>query len=216
METNHYAGCPALDGKPVCTCGCGRNPAPSIKRKTIFSEDRKRRYILWREWGCDLFEGDGVERDRGFVQFIGLNPSTANESENDPTIRRCIRFAQYWGFGGLAMTNLFPMVTAYPMELIVARDVVNDETLFSTACRAGKIICCWGNFPIARKTGKSLIQELTAQKWPVFHLGLNDNGSPKHPLYLKASTVPTPFEPLEKLKSSALPSNIEVGRKDAA
>lgn len=62
-----------------------------------FSECRKYRYVLWRRWD---WKGYGNQ-----VMFIGLNPSTADETEDDPTIRRCIRFAKDWGYSGLLMMN---------------------------------------------------------------------------------------------------------------
>lgn len=53
------------------------------------SPEKDYRYALWRVW------------DDSKAMFIGLNPSTANETENDPTIRRVIRFARDWGNGDL-------------------------------------------------------------------------------------------------------------------
>lgn len=46
-----------------------------------------------------------------------LNPSTADENVDDPTIRRCINFAKDWGYGGMYVGNLFAFRTAYPKEL---------------------------------------------------------------------------------------------------
>ena len=62
-----------------------------------FSADRRYRYRLWREW----------DRSRAVVAFVMLNPSTADASRDDPTIRRCIGFARAWGFGGVEVANLF-------------------------------------------------------------------------------------------------------------
>ena len=61
------------------------------------------RYALWRHWDSD-WNGQG---DSNSVMFIGLNPSTADATEDDPTLRRCIGFAKSWGFGGLYMLNVF-------------------------------------------------------------------------------------------------------------
>jgi hypothetical protein len=69
-----------------------------MKRKTIFSAGRHYRYVLWREWEAANME---------YAMFIGLNPSTADEVRDDPTIRRCAGYARRWGYGALCMTNLF-------------------------------------------------------------------------------------------------------------
>jgi hypothetical protein len=165
-----------------------------FERKTLFSTDRKHRYLLWRESGCDLFDAQTGKRADDFVQFVGLNPSTANETEDDPTIRRCIALTKRWGYGCLAMTNIFSMVTAYPNELDDTRfSDENRELVMDAAKRAGMIICCWGNFSQAQKWGRALVAVLVEDNLPVFHLGLNQNGSPKHPLYLKSDTLPTPY-----------------------
>lgn len=72
--------------------------------RCIFSPCGRYRYTLWREW----IGGEG------FVQFIGLNPSTATDTEDDPTIRRCINYAKSWGYGGMCMTNLFAYRATLP------------------------------------------------------------------------------------------------------
>lgn len=81
-----------------------------------FSEDRKYRYTLWREWDMSddmIATMPGYDRTGEYLQVIGLNPSTADESKDDPTLRRCIDFAQRFGFGALCMTNLFAWRATY-------------------------------------------------------------------------------------------------------
>ena len=82
-----------------------------MRQGAQFTEDRQYRYALWRIWN----------EDKPLVMFIGLNPSTANEYKNDPTIRRVMRYAADWGYGGVYMMNLFAWVTPYPKELEKAR-----------------------------------------------------------------------------------------------
>lgn len=72
----------------------------NMKKNAILSDDRKYRYVLSRNW----------DETKPTVLFIGLNPSIADESEDDPTIRRCINFAKDWGYGGILMTNLLSFV----------------------------------------------------------------------------------------------------------
>lgn len=78
-----------------------------INSDAIFSEDRMHRYVLIREW--DL--------NKPSLMIISLNPSTANEKINDPTIRRCIGFAKQWEFGKLFVTNLFSFRATSPKDL---------------------------------------------------------------------------------------------------
>jgi hypothetical protein len=146
-----------------------------------FSTDRKYRYVLSRIWNA--------EKPR--IAFIGLNPSTANETDNDPTIRRVISFANQFGYGGLYMLNLFALVTPYPNELKQGDDPVgnNDEYLDHYGPKAEKVVFAWGNFDVFGR------DEQVIKMFPhAMCLGKNGNGSPKHPLYLKASTPLIPFK----------------------
>lgn len=66
-------------------------------RTAAFSRSRIYRYELWRRWA------DGGR----YVNFICLNPSTADEHKDDPTVRKCVKFARTWGYGAMCITNLF-------------------------------------------------------------------------------------------------------------
>ena len=158
-----------------------------IERKTILSADRKYRYTLWR----------GEENPTAkFVQFIGLNPSTADEKNDDPTIRRCIDFAKRWGYDALCMTNLFAYRATLPADMKAFSSSVgldNRHYLLQCASHAGLVIAAWGT------NGKHQHQDLTVRQWldgigiKLHHLGLNGDGTPKHPLYLKQTTMPKPW-----------------------
>ena len=95
------------------------------------------RYLLEREWAT------GKK-----AVFVLLNPSTADATKDDPTIRRCIGFAQRWGLGGVAIVNLFAFRSTSPSVMMAADDPIgpkNNEYLFNTFRRArGPIICAWG------------------------------------------------------------------------
>ena len=163
-----------------------------MKQETIFSPCHKYRYTLWREWGCDLFEGDGVNRDRGYAMFIGLNPSTADETKDDPTIRRCIGFARDWGYGALCMTNLFAFRATQPDDMKAASDPTgpdNDFWLQAAGVNAGVIIAAWGVHGIYRNRAQAVTQLLSGE-YQLHHLGLTKDGHPKHPLYLPKSLKP--------------------------
>ena len=146
-----------------------------------FSDDRKYRYCLWRIW----------DENKPMVMFIGLNPSTANENKDDPTIRRVKRFAFDWGFGGVYMMNLFAWITAYPAELKICEDPLgeNDERLRRLSYSCKDIIFAWGSFKEAQERSKQVIKMFPFAK----ALVINHNGTPKHPLYIKSDTIPIPF-----------------------
>lgn len=151
-----------------------------------FSPCKVWRYALWRHWDC-----------RGYADvctFIGLNPSTADETANDPTVRRCIDYAQRWGFGGLYMLNLYAYRATDPAVMKAAADPVGpgaDEALARFANRSGLVVCAWG----AHATPERAAAVLALLEVPTVCLGLNANGSPKHPLYLRRDAERIPFPP---------------------
>lgn len=149
----------------------------------IFSECKKYRYVLWRIW----------DKSKPYIMFIGLNPSTANEHKNDPTLTRVIRFANDWGYGGVYMMNLFSFVTAYPKELQFDEDSVerNNRWLKVISVKCDRIIFAWGSFKEAEQRAKYILERFKG-----FALEINQDGSPKHPLYVKCNVesikMPTP------------------------
>ena len=157
----------------------------------VFSDCRNYRYELWRWW----------DKSKPFVMFIGLNPSTADETNNDPTIRRCIGFAQNWGFGGLCMTNLFAIRTKDPEVMKIHPEPIgpdNDEHLIMVSDKAGKIIAAWGNNGTYRNRDKEIIAFIP----DMCCFGTTKNGSPKHPLYIPKDTSLELFSVKELLCNS--------------
>lgn len=154
-----------------------------LKRQTIFSKDRKYRYTLWREW--DMFNND-------FVVFIGLNPSTADETKNDPTIRRCIGFAKRWGYGALCMLNLFAFRMVNPNEMKKYEYPVGDENnkwIIEITQKAKLVIVAWGI------NGNHLNRDIEVLKLldNIYCLGVTKKGFPFHPLYVKSNKKLIPF-----------------------
>ena len=142
-----------------------------------FSECRKYRYALWRIWNEGL----------PLIMFIGLNPSTANEVENDATIRRVISFAKVWNYGGVYMMNCFPYISTNPDDLIVNDDnEENDHWLSIVNAFCETVVFAWGNFPIVRL--KERDKQLAGMFPNAKCLVKNKNGSPKHPLYVAKNT----------------------------
>lgn len=127
------------------------------------------------------------------VAFIGLNPSTADETADDPTIRRCVAFAKRWGYGGLVMLNLFAFRATDPRDMRSAASPVgpeNDDHLRAVAAEAALVVAAWGvggsyfgrDFRVRRLMGDGLMA-----------LGFTKSGQPRHPLYVKADATLVPL-----------------------
>lgn len=153
----------------------------------VFSPDRLHRYTLWRRWSFD--------EDR-LCAFIGLNPSTADEFTNDPTVTRCIRRAQTMGFTGMVMLNLFGYRATDPRDMKSFPEPVgwqNDDAIVS-ACKASEmVIACWGAHGTHRDRELHVRRMLAKAKIRVHCLALTQNGHPRHPLYLRNSATPQLF-----------------------
>lgn len=159
-----------------------------MRRDATLSDCGLYRYVLEREWDTDLPP----------MVFIGLNPSTADAELDDPTIRRCIRFARDSGHGSLFMLNLFAWRTTDPAKLPSGPQAVgpeNDLTLYGgcSAARAkgGLIVCAWGANPRALDR-QAAVCELVGG--PLHVLRLTAGGFPHHPVRLPASCTPILWE----------------------
>lgn len=144
----------------------------------ILSEDRVYRYSLWREWDAAL----------PWFVVIGLNPSTADETRDDPTIRRCISFAKREGCGKLVMLNLFAFRATRPADMFAAIDPVgpeNDATIraYAMESRTKFAVAAWGAIHAPER-----IAEVAAMFDTLYCLSKTQSGQPRHPLYLHAST----------------------------
>lgn len=164
------------------------------KSGATFSPDRSYRYCLWRRWREEFVReiDDSIiaPDNHDICAFIGLNPSTADENEDDPTIRRCIAFAKSWGFGGIAMLNLFAFRATDPAVMKSAPQAVgewNDECLKRVTSVCGQTIACWGTHGAFLHRG-ALVRSMLFRR-NLCHLGLSKDGHPKHPLYLRADTT---------------------------
>ena len=130
--------------------------------------------------------------DKPLVMIIGLNPSTADEKVNDPTITRCISFARSWGYGGVCVTNLFGFRATAPTELKAYHDPIgkeNDAWVHEMAKEAAIKVAAWGNH------GKFLNRsvEFLSSLDQLHCIKMNKSGEPAHPLYLKAELNPVPM-----------------------
>lgn len=166
----------------------------SADSDATFSPCRKYRYTLTRSipdpaTGCDGVEG-------GTLTVIGLNPSTADETTDDPTIRRCVRFARDWGFDRLKMVNLFAYRATDPNDLFKAAwegaNIVgpeNDHALSLAFGGSDRILAAWGAVTPVMALRVHQFAE-TFGGWEFWALGLTKLGSPRHPLYMRADTQP--------------------------
>jgi hypothetical protein len=151
-------------------------------RSAIFCPCRTYRYSLSRVWNPNLPS----------VMFVGLNPSTADEQEDDPTVRRCVGFARKWKFGGLILVNLFAYRSTDPHGLLEADDPVgpgNDKHIVASARAAERVVLAWGTKGCLLDRDERVLSLL-----PGAHcLGVTKDGHPKHPLYLAGKTGLRPF-----------------------
>jgi hypothetical protein len=124
--------------------------------------------------------------------FVGLNPSTANELEDDPTVRRCIGFARKWNSGGLILVNLFAYRSTNPAALLEADDPIgpaNDGHILASARGASRVVLAWGTRGVFLRRDQHVLSLL-----PGAHcLGTTRGGHPKHPLYLPGNSRLRPF-----------------------
>ena len=161
----------------------------------IFSPCRRYRYVLWRNWNLS----------QPAVLFIGLNPSTADETVNDPTMRRCLDFAKAWGYGGMIVTNLFAYRATKPKDLRDAKEPIGPECdrWISTLCQYsvyqegtayGKdIILFWGNHGKWLGRDRAILQLIHPIEPNPHCLAITKQGQPAHPLYLPKSLTPIPY-----------------------
>ena len=152
--------------------------ATDVRGTARFSADGRHRFSLTRVW-----------RPGPRVAWIMLNPSTASDTEDDPTLRRCTDFARRWGFGSLEVVNLFSLATPSPAALRAAESPVsakNDIAVAAAIARAGLVVAAWG----AAHRGLLGRAEAVRARLPVGTrcLGLTQGGDPRHPLYLPADT----------------------------
>jgi hypothetical protein len=147
-----------------------------------FSRDRRYRYRLWRRW----------DPSRPPIAFCMLNPSTADEKSDDPTIRRCIGFAHEWGYGGVEVVNLFALRATDPRELRDVRDPVgprNDAYVLSAAARSALVVLAWGSHGAYRARDAKIL-ELLSPRARLLALGWTRARQPRHPLYLRRDVRP--------------------------
>jgi len=135
-----------------------------------------------------------------------LNPSTADASRLDPTVRRCAGFATTWGAGALEVTNLFALRATDPNELRSAEAPIgegNDEAILAGALAADLVVCGWGIHGSLGDRHHDVLMLLFGAGVQPTVLGLTKDGHPRHPLYLRGDLLPTSFPGASSERRSA-------------
>lgn len=154
-----------------------------MHKDAVLSPCWKYRYSLIRRWGTGPH-----------VVFIGLNPSTADARLDDPTIRRCMVFAEDWGFSAIRMLNLFAYRATKPEDMLAATDPVGpftDRLLMAHTEGAGAIVAAWGIHGVHQGRDEQ-VKEMF--KGRLSYLRLTKEGHPGHPLYLPKTLTPVPWD----------------------
>ncbi len=153
------------------------------------------RYRLWRTWNAH----------QPTLLWILLNPSTANGTQDDPTLRRLVSFSRSFGYGGLVVVNLFAWRATSPQALKEADDPIgpdNDRFIREAAAHAQQIVVAWGNGGTYQQRDQDVLTLLTPS--PLWCLGITRDGHPMHPLYQPTTA---------QLHSSTLTRNSEKGNR---
>ena len=148
-----------------------------------FSADRVFRYELTRTWDESLPS----------VNFLMLNPSTADAFQLDPTNRRCVGFAKAWGYGSIVTTNIFGFRSTDPTALRRTTDPVgtqNDAAILRASAQADLVIAAWGVHGEYLGRGAQVRSLIEKSGVSMHILRLTKAGHPGHPLYVSADTAP--------------------------
>jgi hypothetical protein len=149
----------------------------------VYSPCEAYRYALTRVW----------DDAGGKVGFVMLNPSTATEIQNDPTVERCERRARALGFGAFRVVNIFAYRATDPKLMRAQADPVgpgNDAAILEAANWADRLVCAWGSHGAHMYRGARVEALLRPLGKPLFQLGLTKSGHPKHPLYISYERQP--------------------------
>ena len=160
-----------------------RHSTDDLRSFALYSDCEAYRYLLSRTW----------DDSKQTVAFVMLNPSTATERANDPTIERCERRARRMGFDALSITNIFAFRATDPKTLKKTNapdGVDNLETVLTETANADLVVAAWGTHGSFRDQGFRFEHALRAANVPLHHIGLTKHGHPRHPLYVSYDVQP--------------------------
>ncbi|MGC1308647.1 MAG: DUF1643 domain-containing protein [Phormidesmis sp.] len=148
-----------------------------IERTAVFDRSQNYRYWLGRRW----------QKGGAQVAFVMLNPSRADDTHDDPTLRACIQFAQRWEYSALSVVNLFGYRTPHPAMLKKADNPVgpqNDEYVLKAVTEAQQVVLAWGNWGSLGGRDRAILTLLRPHQPKLTYLQMNRSGQPRHPLYI--------------------------------
>ena len=164
-----------------------------ICRDARFSGCQRYRWSLERWWN--------VHRASPWIGWILLNPSTADDRKDDPTIHRCIRYSQAWGYGGCTICNLFALRSTSPRAAYHDRRPIgrlNDRAILAPVEQCGVIVAAWGVHGALSDRGENVMRMLIDAGVKVHCLGRTKDGHPRHPLYLRSDRKLVRFATLRR------------------
>jgi hypothetical protein len=151
----------------------------ATRGSAVFSRDRRYRYRLTRRWS---------QSKSAPIAFILLNPSTADATRDDPTIRRCVGFAKARGYSEMTVVNLFTLRSTDPAGLYIASDPVgprSDAHIERAIVDSAEVVAGWGTHGGLLNRGDSVVNRF--RNCNLLAFGLTRNRQPRHPLYLSNS-----------------------------
>lgn len=166
---------------------------PNYTKYASLSDDKRHRFLLTRKWKTQK-EERYILGLYGEVLWILLNPSNANDTIDDPTIKKIVTFTDRMGFTSLSVVNLYSYISSSPAVLWneqtrEERKDLNFAYIKAAADKATRIMFTWGDYQVAHTMGAKITAMLLANGNRIFYcLGKNVNGSPKHPVRLSYST----------------------------
>lgn len=168
-----------------------------MTRGATFSPDRSMRFELWRDFKYERTTGIGT------ANFISLNPSDADESRDDMTVRKDVGFARRWGLSGIVLTNAIPIVSTDPWELPPwrGRFLKNEKFLERNIRDCDLVVCSWGAVPVAIRRRVALLEHLLVIRQMLVEygkqahcIGLTAAGFPMHPSRTAYTSAPLVFD----------------------
>lgn len=165
-------------------------PGLELGSSAVISSDGVYRYALTRVWQPVAHR----------AVWIMLNPSTADATTDDPTIRRCVAFSKLWGCGGLTVVNLYAWRATDPRELLTAaQDIVgpdNDQTITMALASSAVVVAAWGVHGKPERVREvTALAALTGRRLRC--LGTTKDGHPRHPLYVRGDKTLDDYEGTE-------------------
>ncbi len=159
------------------------------KREAVFSPCRKYRYRLSQIW----------DESKAPLTWLMLNPSTADELKNDPTVERCERRARMWGYGGSVVFNIFAFRATEPKDMRAQADPIGPENnawIRKIAEQSGEfdVVGGWGEHGAHLERGQEVLDIFKQEKGRISALKINASGHPAHPLYIAYKAEPFPIK----------------------